>query len=155
MSNLINNNIFVKKSTTKYNPDILNKSNYLERDRQTNIFKENKEVLNSITNQTPDFVRSYKDLELKKDLPINNIKNIILEKNNERLEQERVQDEINRIKKINIKKISFDDLESKEKSIIHTNLKNEQNNFRKKNDNSDKYNNIVNSLNNLGILNNL
>ena len=149
MSNLLKNNIFVQKSKEKFNPDILEKKNNLEKDRNNNIFKENKYIYNSITNNTPDVIKNIKDLELKKDLPINNMKNILEEKNKERLEQELKQNELNRN---NNKKIIFYDLISNNESGIHNNLKNEQNDFIKSTDTSKKYNNIVNNLKNLGII---
>ena len=152
MSNLLNNNIFIQKSKEKYNPDILLKKNNLEKERLSVIFKENKNIYNSITNNTPEIIRTHKDLELKKDLPINNIKNILAEKNNERKELDLIQQENNKIKRINIKRISFDDLVCNNNSIIHDNLKNEHTDFVKSKDNSDKYENIVNNLKDLGIL---
>jgi hypothetical protein len=152
MSNLLNNNVFIQQSKEKYNPDILSKKGHLEKERLTNIFKENKNTYNSITNQIPDNIRSPKDLELKKDLPINNVKNIIAEKNQERLELDQLQAENNKLKRTNIKKISFDDLVSKENSTIHNNLKNEHTDFVKSKDNKNKYDNIVNNLKDLGIL---
>jgi hypothetical protein len=149
MSNLLKNNIFVQKSKEKFNPDILEKKNNLEKDRNNNIFRENKYIYNSITNNTPDVIKNIKDLELKKDLPINNMKNILEEKNKERLEQELKQNELNRN---NNKKIIFDDLISNNESCLHNNLKNEQNDFIKSTDTTKKYNNIVNNLKNLGII---
>jgi len=153
MNTQISNNVFLQKSKDKYNPDINQKISTLTKARKENIFKKNTIVYNSITNQIPENIISHKDLELQKDLKINNIDKLILKKEEER----KLLDQETKLKK------------SKQKMVMHDNMNNEISSFtemkkiqseyinnRNKHieTNKNKYDNIINNLKDLGIINN-
>jgi len=152
MNNLLEQNIFYQKCKDKYNPDVLIKKNKIELNRSEIIFKKNDLVYNSITNNIPQDIRSQKDLELNRDLPITNIEVLVQQKNKERIED----DNIN--KNIKQKVIINNEISSNE-NLIHKELKNEQIEFSKiqnnqiKN-NKNRYDDIIINLKNLGIINN-
>jgi hypothetical protein len=145
------NNIFLQKSKDKFNPDVISKKNLIEKDRKNNIFKKNEVVYNSITNLTHNNVKTSKDLELQKDTPISNLDILLAEKTKERNDLET----INKISKhkiivnntINEKAQTYNELKSE--LLDYTCLqKNEIKN------NKNKYENIIDNLKNLGIINN-
>jgi len=152
MNNLLEKNIFYQKCKDKSNPDILIKKSTTEKTRTEVVFKKSDLVYNSITNNVPENIRSPKDLELKRDLPVTNLELLIQQKNSERIEED------NNNKLIKQKVIVNDDIKTND-SFVHKELKNEQIEFAKiqnskiKN-NKDRYDDIINNLKNLGIINN-
>ena len=147
----MNENIFFQLSKQKHNPDVLLKKDDFEKKRQENIFKKNSIVYNSITNKIPSDVKNQKDLELQKDLPINNLESIIAEKFRERSEQD------NQLKQTKQKVILNDEVA--EKTLNCVDLKNIQKyhaESRKKEieNNKNKYENIMLDLKDLGIIKN-
>lgn len=145
------NNIFLQQSKDKYNPDVLSKKNTIEIDRKNNIFKKNDLVYNSITNIVQTNIKTHKDLELQKDTPLNNFSVLLAEKNKERIEQEI-------ITKLPKQKIIVNNLNN-EKVQTYNELKSEQIEFANLQENEikqnkNKYENIIDNLKNLGILNN-
>jgi hypothetical protein len=152
MNNLLEKNIFYQKSKDKSNPDVLIKKSTTEKNRIETVFKKSDLVYNSITNIVPENIRSSKDLELKRDLPLTNLELLIQQKTNERNEED------NNNKLIKQKVIINDDIKTND-SLIHKELKNEQNEFSKIQidkiqNNKDRYNDIMSNLKNLGIINN-
>ena len=152
MNNLLEKNIFYQKSKDKSNPDVLIKKSTIEKNRTEAVFKKSDLVYNSITNTVPENIRSPKDLELKRDLPLSNLELLIQQKTNER------NDEDNNNKLIKQKVIINDDIKTND-SLIHKELKNEQTEFSKIQidkiqNNKDRYNDIMSNLKNLGIINN-
>ena len=145
------NNIFLQKSKDKFNPDVILKKNSIEKDRKNNIFKKNDIVYNSITNITPNNIKTTKDLELQKDIPICNFDTLLAEKTKERNEQEN-------INKTTKQKIIINNTVN-EKTQTYNELKSELLDFTnlQKNEiktNKNKYENIIDNLKNLGIINN-
>jgi hypothetical protein len=143
------NNIFLQKSKDKFNPDVISKKTSIEKDRKNNIFKKNDIVYNSITNLTPNNIKTTKDLELQKDTPICNLDLLLAEKTKERNEQEI-------INKTTKQKIIIN---NNEQTQTYNELKSELLNFTnlQKNEiktNKNKYENIIDNLKNLGIINN-
>ena len=153
MNTQISNNVFLQKSKDKYNPDINQKISTLTKARKENIFKKNTIVYNSITNQIPENIISHKDLELQKDSKINNIDKLILKKEEER----KLLDQETKLKK------------SKQKIVMHDNMNNEVSSFtemkkiqseyvnnrnKQIETNKNKYDDIINNLKDLGIINN-
>lgn len=137
-------------SKEKNNPDILKKTIEKDDERNTTTFKLTNVTYNSITNNIPKNIKIQQDLQLEKDLPINNIKNIMELKEKERLEQEILYKPIKH--KINV-------IDNKPNTISNnfTELKNNQENFLSIQKNNiiikqNKYENIINDLKGLGIL---
>jgi hypothetical protein len=154
MNNQISNNIFLQKSKEKYNPDIIQKKNNLDKIRKENIFKKNTIVYNSITNQVPENIMSYKDLELEKDVTINNINQLIAKKTKERneLEEEFKQ-------KTPKQKIVMHDNTVNNNSSTFNEMKKIQSEYiidhtKKIETNKNKYDHIMKNLKDLGIINN-
>jgi hypothetical protein len=151
MNNLLQKNIFLQQTKDKYNPDVISKKNIIEKDRKNNIFKKNEIVYNSITNISHINIKTHKDLELQKDKPLNNLTELLAEKNKERCEQEI-------ITKLPKQKVIINNLNN-EKIQTYSELKSEQINFTSLQENEikqnkNKYENIIDNLKNLGILNN-
>jgi hypothetical protein len=147
----ITNNIFYQKSKIKYNPDINNKLVTTEKQRNENIFKKSTVVYNSITNQSPDIIKTEKDLILDKDQPLPNSDNLIAEKLKERIEQEK-------LIKMNItkQKIIINET-TNEKTNNYNEIKKEHLDFSKNQNkeiqnNKNKYVDIMKNLKDLGII---
>jgi hypothetical protein len=154
MNSQVMNNVFLVKSQKKYNPDINQRKNELEKVRKENIFKKNTVVYNSITNQIPENIKSPRDLELEKDAAINNIDKLIEKKKEERcaLEEEFKQNNPKQkmimTNKINNTKIAtFNEMKEiqSEYAMTHT---------KKVETNKNKYDGIMKNLKDLGIINN-
>jgi hypothetical protein len=147
MSNLLEKNIFYQISKDKSNPDILVKKNSVDQERKLNIFKANQNVYNSITNQTISNIKSSKDLQLQKDCPISNIEELLNQKKKER-ETEEI------INKNQQNKVVINNIQDQ----TYTELKSNQNEFLKLQKkeillNKNKYEDIMDNLKNLGIIN--
>ena len=152
MNNLLEKNIFYQKSKDKSNPDVLIKKSTIEKNRTEAVFKKSDLVYNSITNTVPENIRSPKDLELKRDLPLSNFEELMQQKIKERNEENNIN------KNIKQKVIVNDDL-TIQNNQIYSELKNDQLEFSKiQNDkiknNKDRYDDIIINLKNLGIINN-
>ncbi len=148
---LYQKNVFLQKSKDKYNPDVLKKKNDVDKTRQVNVFKKSNTTYNSITNHTPENIKSQKDLELQKDSAIQNIESIIMQKKKEREEQEI-------LLKPQKQKIVMEDVVEQKKIHDFNEMKEEQTeylNTHKKvvEENKNRYDDILNNLKNLGILN--
>jgi len=143
------NNIFLQKSKDKFNPDVISKKTSIEKDRKNYIFKKNDIVYNSITNLTPNNIKTTKDLELQKDTPICNLDLLLAEKTKERNEQEIINKTTKQKIIINNNEQTQTYNELKSELLDFTNL---QKNEIKTNKN--KYENIIDNLKNLGIINN-
>jgi hypothetical protein len=154
MNNNIANNVFLQKSKNKYNPDINQKKNNLEKIRKENIFKKNTVVYNSITNQVPENIKSYKDLELEKDNAINNISQLIAKKKEERI----IMEEEFKQRKPKQKIIMTDNITT-DKPLTFTEMKKIHSDYsiqhnKKIETNKNKYDDIMKNLKHLGIINN-
>lgn len=154
MNSQTKNNVFLLKSQKKYNPDINQKKNELEKIRKENVFKKNTVVYNSITNQVPENIKSYKDLELEKDVAISNINKLIDKKKEERdaleedFKQNTPKQKIIMSNKENTTNVStFNEMKDvqKEYTTYYT---------QKVETNKNKYVDIMKNLKDLGIINN-
>lgn len=83
----MNNNIFVKLNKKKYNPDIESKLNNLENERTKTKFDLNKTIYNPITGIIPQKINSQNDLIIEKETAKIDIKSLVIEKENERKQQ--------------------------------------------------------------------
>ena len=149
---LLQKNVFIQKSTEKFNPDVVKKVSIEDKNRQTVIFKQSNQTYNSITNQNPINVKTEKDLELEKDKPIDNINQIILQKKKEREEQDE------KLKPVKQKILVNESVETNEVIQDFSELKNENTYFFNKQKkqietNKTKYEDIMKNLKNLGIIN--
>lgn len=148
MNNLLEKNIFIKMNQSKFNPDINSKNEAIINERENNIFMKSNITYNSITNHVPKDIKSQKDLELNKDKPLENLKDIILNKAKERHEQE----QLFKPQKQKLIHTDIDELihEFSELKIDQNNFKNEQQNII--NNNKNKYESILENLKSLRIL---
>lgn len=154
MNTQISNNVFLQKSKEKYNPDINQKKSTLEKSRKENVFKKNTVIYNSITNQVPENIRSYKDLELQKDNAIINIDQLIAKK-----EQERITLENDFKLKHPKQKIIMTDNATADQPSTFTEIKQIHTEYaiyhnKKIETNKTKYDDIMKNLQDLGIINN-
>ncbi len=83
----MNNNIFIKLNNKKFNPDIELKLNSLENERTKTKFNLNKTIYNPITGVIPQKINSQNDLILEKETIKSDIKSLVIEKENERKQQ--------------------------------------------------------------------
>jgi hypothetical protein len=148
---LYQKNLFLQKSKDKFNPDVLKKKEDFDKNRKINIFKKSTVTYNSITNQTPDNIKNQKDLELNKDSVITDLDNIIMQKKKEREDQDIL------LKPQKQKLITNDNINDNDNQDFNE-LKTEQTQYldtQKKiiETNKNKYEDIMNNLKNLGILN--
>jgi hypothetical protein len=153
MSNkqLYQKNVFLQKSKDKFNPDVLKKKDDVDKNRKINVFKKSSTTYNSITNHTPENIKSQKDLELQKDSVIQNLESIIMQKKKEREDQDillKPQKQklvLNDIINDNINQ-DFNELKTEQTQYLNTQK-------RIIETNKNKYDDIMNNLKNLGILN--
>ena len=154
MSNkqLYQKNVFLQKSKDKFNPDVLKKKDDVDKNRKINVFKKSSTTYNSITNHTPENIKSQKDLELQKDSVIQNLESIIMQKKKEREDQEMqlkpqkqkiIIDENSEQKKIQ----DFNEMKEEQTEYLNTHKKVVE-------ENKNRYEDILSNLKNLGILNN-
>jgi hypothetical protein len=148
---LYQKNLFLQKSKDKFNPDVIMKKDEFDKNRKVNIFKKSTVTYNSITNQIPNNIKNQKDLELGKDSAITDLENIILQKKKEREEQDI-------LLKPQKQKLVLNDNINDNKNQDFNDLKTEQTQYldtQKKiiEINKNKYDDIMNNLKDLGILN--
>ena len=148
---LYQKNLFLQKSKDKFNPDVITKKDEFDKNRKVNIFKKSTVTYNSITNQIPNNIKNQKDLELCKDSAISDLENIIMQKKKERDDQDIL------LKPPKQKLVLNDDINDNKNQDFNE-LKTEQTqylNTQKKiiETNKNKYDDIMNNLKNLGILN--
>ena len=148
---LYQKNLFLQKSKDKFNPDVLKKKEDFDKNRKINIFKKSTVTYNSITNQVPDNIKNQKDLELNKDLVITDLDNIIMQKKKEREEQDillkpQKQKLVTNDNIIDDKNQDFNELKTEQTQYLDTQKKIIETN-------KNKYEDIMNNLKNLGILN--
>jgi hypothetical protein len=148
---LYQKNLFLQKSKDKFNPDVIIKKDEFDKNRKVNIFKKSTVTYNSITNQIPNNINNQKDLELSKDSAITDLENIIMQKKKEREEQDI-------LLKPQKQKLVLNDNINTDKNQDFNDLKTEQTHYlntQKKiiETNKNKYEDIMNNLKNLGILN--
>lgn len=166
------NNIFVKMKRDKFNPDIENKLKGKESEREKTRFDLTTSIYNPITGVVPQQIRSNNDLVLEKDCAYSNtdIKKLIMEKENERVNQDiqykPVKTKVinnnpqNSNMNINQNSSAQDNYQQQSRTnYIETyeelkrgsaNVKNEQ--VKSVNQNKEKYNNILDGLKDLGII---
>jgi hypothetical protein len=137
------NNIFYKTKSEKFNPDIDNKYKEKETERNNNNFLFNNTIYNPITGIIPNTINSSNDLKINIDTTNYNIKKLISDKENERLKQDSTFKPVETIlnnNNNNIKINTFSEL--KKKSYLTNDV------------NTSKYDDILNNLKSLGILKN-
>jgi len=154
MSNkqLYQKNVFLQKTKDKFNPDVLKAKEDIDKNRKLNVFKKTNVTYNSITNNTPENIKSQKDLELQKDNAIQNIETIMTQIKKDREEQEiqfkpikqkLIMDKTNEQKKNN----DFNEMKEEQNEYLNTHKKTVE-------INKTRYDDILCNLKNLGILNN-
>jgi hypothetical protein len=153
------NNIFVKMSNKKYNPDIEHKTTNKQKEREQMEFEKLKVIYNPITNVIPTEIKKSNDLLLEKDTPFNNneINNIINNKNKEREEQNKlcIKNDIKVIDNIYIQKnTNMNNIASEYSKTNYIETHDEmKNQVKKPINNTGEYNHIMEQLKKLGILN--
>lgn len=148
------NNIFFKDKKNKFNPDVIKNVSKKTSERKKTDFQASKSVYNPVTNElVPETIKSAKDLKLKKDdcLTSNDVKKMIKEKQAERTKQEYD------LKPVKLKAIPEDLIvdkhienfeELKKSSEAHVKKVIQEHDIQK-----NKYDNIITSLKDLGIIN--
>lgn len=152
------NNIFVKMKKDKFNPDVENKLKNTENERSSTKFNLNTSIYNPITGVIPSKIKSANDLTLEKDVSItkNNIQKLISEKTLERNNQD------TQYKPVKTKVVNNIPIEQKPKqqnnntNYIETHEDMKKGSTNIKNNipalQTNKYNNILDGLKDLGII---
>ena len=160
----MNNNIFIKLNKKKYNPDIESKLNNINNERQQTKFNLTKTIYNPITGIIPDQLNTQNDLILQKDKSYNNvnIKTLILQKENEREQQNKLYKPL-KTKIINNNQVSNNISNTNHDSNISVQVSNNdyiksynelKNGSQPKSESKkNNYNNILEGLKDLGIIN--
>lgn len=148
---LYQKNLFLQKTKEKFNPDVSKKTDDFNKSRKCMIFKKSNVIYNPITNTVPTNITNQKDLELTKDTVISNLSSIVLNKKKEREVQESTLKPIKQ-------KIVINNQFQKEEVTEFLDLKNEQTKYLDSHNkfiqtNKNKYDDIMNNLKNLGIIN--
>ncbi len=138
----MDNNIFFKNRKEKFNPDVDNKLQEREKERSNTKFEMLNTIYNPIIGIAPEKVNNSKDLVLKIDTNKKNIKELIQEKENERLKQDEIYKPIKN-------KIVNKPIENNNYENINT-FSDLKKNMIQKTEN--KNNNILNNLKSLGII---
>lgn len=165
----MNNNVFVKLNNKKFNPDIESKLNFLSNERKETKFNLSKTIYNPITGVIPQKLNSQKDLYLDKDNSNIDVKSLVLEKENERKEQNELYKPL-KTKIVNNTSNNLDILPT-EKILQNNNVSNEAITIEIKNDyiktyhelkngkqikdnfDTKDYDNLLSGLKDLGIIN--
>ena len=143
-------NIFFKNKKDKFNPDVISNLSKKNTEMRKDIFVDSKFIYNGITNVVPESVRNVKDLRLEKDQPLDNVKKLLKLKRDERMRQE------SELKPQKLKTLpdlyivdkhieNFDELKKNSETHIKQTI-NEHNTQKT------KYNDIMSSLKDLGII---
>jgi len=144
------NNIFFKNKKDKFNPDVISGLSKKNSERRQTNFAESKNIYNPITNEVPKQVKNVKDLRLNLDTFMPNTKSLLTQKMDERNRQEydlkpqklkTLPQNLIVDKHIN----NFDELKKSSETHIKTVLD-------EKNNQKNNYNDIINSMKNLGLL---
>ena len=147
------NNIFLKDKKEKFNPDVIKNVSKKTNERKKIEFESSKTIYNPVTNQVPNNVKTAKDLKLEKDnsFNTNELKKIMRDKENERKKQEAD------LKPIKLKAIPEDLIIDKHIENFDELKKNSETHAKKiiqeHDSQKNKYDNIITSLKNLGIIN--
>jgi hypothetical protein len=147
------NNIFLKDKKEKFNPDVIKNVSKKTNERKKIEFEASKTIYNPVTNQVPNNVKTSKDLKLEKDnsFNTNELKKIMRDKENERKKQEAD------LKPIKLKAIPEDLIIDKHIENFDELKKNSETHAKKiiqeHDSQKNKYDNIITSLKNLGIIN--
>jgi hypothetical protein len=150
------NNIFLKMNKNKFNPDVEQKLKIKENERDSSKFELQTTIYNPITGIIPNRINSVKDLVLEKDTTLDkiNIQKKISEKNNERELQNNsfkptktkvINNEVREIVKAQpVNNTNYiETFEDMKRGSVNTN----------KPPNKKNYNNIMDGLKELGIIN--
>lgn len=150
------NNIFLKMNKNKFNPDVEQKLKIKENERDSSKFELQTTIYNPITGIIPNRINSVKDLVLEKDTTLDkiNIQKRISEKNNERELQNNsfkpnktkvINNEVREIVKAQpVNNTNYiETFEDMKRGSVNTN----------KPPNKKNYNNIMDGLKELGIIN--
>jgi hypothetical protein len=136
------NNIFFKNKKEKFNPDLPDKMTQKEQERVNTEFKRITTIYNPITNVIPTKINNQNDLKLKIDINNNNIQKMIQQKSNERSEQDK---EFKPTKTKITPSTNTDSINTFDTLKKNSEVKNNV-------ENTKKYNNILDSLKELGII---
>lgn len=141
------NNIFIKNKKGKYNPDIENKLQSKESERNATIFNLTNSIYNPVTGVIPSQISSMNDLVLQVDNPYtqNDIKNLIMNKELERQNQD------TQFKPLQTK-ITPTTQQTNKTNYIETYEELKKGSSNNNNQSKEKYNNILEGLKDLGII---
>ena len=141
------NNIFIKNKKGKYNPDIENKLQSKESERNATIFNLTNSIYNPVTGVVPSQISSMNDLVLQVDNPYtqNDIKNLIMNKELERQNQD------TQFKPLQTK-ITPTTQQTNKTNYIETYEELKKGSSNNNNQSKEKYNNILEGLKDLGII---
>jgi hypothetical protein len=145
------NNIFFKGKNAKSNPDVIKNISKKVVERKKNEFASSKVIYNGITNEVPKDIKTHKDLKLKSDesINVNDLKKVIKDKHSERLKQD------SDLKPVKVRALpnvfdtdkhiqNFDELKKTSEAQV-------QKIVQEQTIQKNKYDNIMNSLKDLGI----
>jgi hypothetical protein len=140
------NNIFIKNKKGKYNPDIENKLQSKESERNATIFNLTNSIYNPVTGIVPSQISTMNDLVLQVDNPYtqNDIKNLIMNKELERQNQD------TQFKPLQTKVLPTTTTQQTNYIETYEELKKNSSNNNKQS--KEKYNNILEGLKDLGII---
>ena len=141
------NNIFIKNKKGKHNPDIENKLQTKESERNATIFNLTNSIYNPVTGIIPSQISSMNDLVLQVDNPYtqNDIKNLIMNKELERQNQD------TQFKPLQTK-ITPTTQQTNKTNYIETYEELKKGSSNNNNQSKEKYNNILEGLKDLGII---
>ena len=141
------NNIFIKNKKGKYNPDIENKLQNKESERNATIFNLTNSIYNPVTGVIPSQISTMNDLVLQVDNPYtqNDIKNLIMNKELERQNQD------TQFKPLQTK-ITPTTQQTNKTNYIETYEELKKHSSNNNNQSKEKYNNILEGLKDLGII---
>ena len=141
------NNIFIKNKKGKYNPDIENKLQSKESERNATIFNLTNSIYNPVTGVIPSQISSMNDLVLQVDNPYtqNDIKNLIMNKELERQNQD------TQFKPLQTK-LTPTTQQTNKTNYIETYEELKKGSSNNNNQSKEKYNNILEGLKDLGII---
>ena len=141
------NNIFIKNKKGKYNPDIENKLQSKESERNATIFNLTNSIYNPVTGIVPSQISTMNDLVLQVDNPYtqNDIKNLIMNKELERQNQD------TQFKPLQTK-ITPTTQQTNKTNYIETYEELKKNSSDNNKQSKEKFNNILEGLKDLGII---